>query len=299
MTSFLLKLIAMGAMCADHIGAVLGSNGWWILSFDSYDPLRMIGRIAFPIYAYLLVNGWQKTRDRSKYLSRMLLFACISQIPFTMAFYPVNLMSLAMTNQETWIRICVTGLYLAVLVVLILLLYLANRKGSSKWSALWCVIALLITIPQIQINGIRILSESLNVFYTLAFGLMVMNFLEETFVEKKRSLCMSVILAAGLLTSLLFVIRSADYGLAGAALVVALYLLKKGKVYQVFAVCIWSLLYYGFVIGNTTNAICACLAVIPILLYNGKKGLDIKYPFYWFYPVHLLVLGVVNIALKL
>jgi len=76
--TFTLKIIAVITMLIDHIGAVL---------FPQYLSLRIIGRIAFPIYAYTLVEGFIYTRDVKKYLIRLGILALISEIPFDLAFY--------------------------------------------------------------------------------------------------------------------------------------------------------------------------------------------------------------------
>ncbi len=75
--TFTLKCIAITSMLIDHIGAVL---------FPQYEFLRIIGRLAFPIFAYLLVEGFFYTRDVKKYLLRLGLFALISEVPFDLAF---------------------------------------------------------------------------------------------------------------------------------------------------------------------------------------------------------------------
>lgn len=72
-----LKLIACVTMLLDHIGATL-VPGW---------TLRIIGRIAFPIYCFLLVEGVHYTRNPKKYALRLAIGAVLSELPFDLAFF--------------------------------------------------------------------------------------------------------------------------------------------------------------------------------------------------------------------
>ncbi len=82
MTGYALKLIALFTMLIDHITAVLVpyGSGFYMIG-------RSIGRLSFPIYCFLIVEGFKHTRDVKKYLSRLLIFAFVSEIPFDFAFY--------------------------------------------------------------------------------------------------------------------------------------------------------------------------------------------------------------------
>ncbi len=73
---FDLKCIAVATMLIDHIGAFLYTDQVW---------MRYIGRLAFPIYCFLLVEGYYHTRDVRKYIGRLALFALISEVPFDLA----------------------------------------------------------------------------------------------------------------------------------------------------------------------------------------------------------------------
>lgn len=103
-----LKLIAVITMIIDHtaagiLGRYLSISGLINLDnsnvaevqqwasqnaqlFSIYYAMRMIGRIAFPIYCFLMVEGLEHTHDKRKYASRLLLFAAISEIPFDLLF---------------------------------------------------------------------------------------------------------------------------------------------------------------------------------------------------------------------
>jgi hypothetical protein len=73
----LLKIVAILSMTADHVGAILYPDLLW---------LHIIGRLAFPLFAYLIALGIESTTKPKKYLTTLLIFAFVSQVPYYLAF---------------------------------------------------------------------------------------------------------------------------------------------------------------------------------------------------------------------
>ncbi len=76
-TTTTLRHIAMAAMLCDHLWATIVPGNAW---------LTWVGRIAFPIFAYLTAQGYFHTGNFKKYLGRMALFALISELPFNLMY---------------------------------------------------------------------------------------------------------------------------------------------------------------------------------------------------------------------
>lgn len=234
-----LKLIALVTMLIDHIGAVVLwrmiltlSYGGTILGgawqpeigklLDVYNAMRLIGRIAFPIYCFLLVEGFQRTHSRWKYVLRLGIFALVSEIPFDLALSG-SLMDVSYQN-----------------VFFTLLLGLCAMIGSDKVTE-WCG-----CIPD------RVWSRAAGYFLS------------------------GVVTAAMALTAYML---HTDYQAVGVVCIMVLYLFRSNKWGQAMAGAI------SFLWEST-----ASLAFIIILCYNGKRGVKLKYIFYLFYPLHLLIL---------
>lgn len=88
LSSFQLKCIAILSMLIDHMGSVLFPSEIW---------MRCIGRLAFPIFCFLIVEGCHYTYDVRRYLGRLGIFALISEIPYDLAFHG-NLLEFSSQN---------------------------------------------------------------------------------------------------------------------------------------------------------------------------------------------------------
>lgn len=93
MTQFSLKLLALLCMLSDHLAKVVLSGGFLIPYIGTEANLWLrtvmivIGRIAFPIFAWFTAEGCRKTKNPTKYLQRLLIFAILSEAPFQLCFY--------------------------------------------------------------------------------------------------------------------------------------------------------------------------------------------------------------------
>ncbi len=224
----LLKWFAVIAMAIDHMGAGLLEsyvmNAWggsplgsafaekWNELLAADHIIRMIGRPAFPIFCFLLVQGFVHTRNVKKYAVRLGIFALISEIRFDLAL----------------------------------------RITPFYW-------------------------KHQNVFFTLLIGLLAIWFMKK--FQNRLWARVSGLLIGAAAAELL----CTDYGAFGIALIVLLYLLRDKKAWQCIlgaVCCAW----------ETT----APLAFLLIWFYNGKRGRQSKWFFYWFYPVHLLLYALIG-----
>lgn len=112
-----LKLLAVILMLIDHTGAVIVSRCPQValLTFlgktlTLYRLMRLLGRMAFPLFCFLLVEGFLHTHDRRGYALRLGAFALLSEVPFDFAFYGKFP---EWTHQNVFITLClgVLGLW--------------------------------------------------------------------------------------------------------------------------------------------------------------------------------------------
>ncbi|MDO4977939.1 MAG: TraX family protein [Eubacteriales bacterium] len=222
-----LKYIALFTMIIDHATIIFQS----CLSPETYYILRGVGRLSFPIYCFLLAEGFFHTRDRIHYLKRLMIFAIISEIPFDL------------TLQQG---------------------YLSIGSGNLLDILHW---------------------EHQNVFFTLAWGFISMLLMEA--IPKRNS--MQILGPLGILLAILSAeYLYFDYGAAGVLTILLFYLYLKNQENASFPLIICFIPLVMLSLSSSVQLACL-LSLLPIWLYNGKKGQGPKYLFYIAYPAHLLI----------
>ncbi len=210
MSALILKLIAALSMAIDHTGLILFGNEMW---------MRAIGRIAFPLFAFFIAEGFRYTRNRLRYLFGIFSLGVFCQI-FASAFAGEDMLNILITFSLS-----------------ILLLFLLTESKTD-------------------------------IRYLFLFG--------------------SALIAVLIFTEHV----SVDYGFCGVILPLfpALFEKKWARLASFSAGLLLLCTESTLSGGHELQWLCL-LALIPLALYNGKRGkYSIKYFFYIFYPVHLSVL---------
>lgn len=135
MTAFALKLVALASMIIDHLGYTLFLSGNYPAG---YIAMRSFGRIAFPIFAFLIVNGLEHTRSPLRYFGRLALFGALSQPFYALAFssssyglYPFAAFELLSPNLNVFFTLALSLGVIAALDAVIN----AVRHSERVWGA--------------------------------------------------------------------------------------------------------------------------------------------------------------------
>lgn len=293
LTGFHLKLIALVTMIVDHVGAV----------FPTPDALRVIGRLAFPIYAFLIAEGCRHTRNRQHYLMRLGLFAMISEVLFDWAFGAIlgderlpKMDFLRHTNIFYTLFFAVAAIHI----------YETLRRQPRKVQlagAAFGILGIFLEGLAVVLTGDALICLSLAYAWMLG-TLFLYSRLPESELKPDRNI-LSPVLAVipTLLIFLLAGLSKCDYDWFGVLLIVALYLARTPERAAVLLTAAMALYYgllhplrYGF---HPWYLVFALVAAALAFFYNGQRGRNFKWVFYWAYPAHIAVLAALRLLLRL
>lgn len=271
LNGFHLKLICIITMFIDHVGASIFER-WYAEGGHFFDPafgnitmyniyfvIRSIGRMAFPIYCFFLVEGFYYTKSKAKYALRLFIFALISEIPFDWAFktYPritsngIEGLIPEITYQNVFVTLLIGLLTIWAMDELRILVSTKINKNRITVAIIQFIAYLIcIVIGCVIAEGLRCDYGFAGV---LAMAVIYRNYLpngKDTVLTKKNRM------------------------IAFAFAVVIL------------ALCSSLLEAFAFIM------------LLPLAFYNGQRGKQNKYFFYAFYPGHILLLAIVGTLLS-
>lgn len=240
MSALMLRVIACFAMLLDHIGYAEG-----------IPQLRFIGRIAFPIFVYLIYNGYKHTKSPAKYALRLGLFALISQVPF----------SLLCGYPTFWYR----GNVFITLLMALLCVWSADvlaKRPVTKWA---CLLPALAVVGGYYFGLLKSDYGAKGIIMVMVFWL-----LDGKAIWKRMLTCVLVLCAvyySEILGCALNLVRGNGFIFT---------LTDWGKTQ------VWSLLALPLIFAYNGQK-----GKMP----GGKIGAKIaQYGFYIFYPAHMLIL---------
>lgn len=256
-----LKWLAMITMLIDHLAAGFGSYPWLgtalVGSFWLSLP-RLIGRMAFPIFAFLLARGCDKTRSLPRYAGRLALFVLISQIPYTLVFYGGNYMRLG-NSKPSIVLLYWREMNIFVTLLLGVVAIFLWKQGKKHW---WI---------RLGVIGVFYLASLHYADYGLLGVLLIFC------LWKFPSKAGTVISVAAFAFLEHLVTWSEVPRLAFTS-------------WRVFYGTLQRVMPWLKDPGSLTNYECpifVCLSLIFILSYNGERGSMKKWTAYVFYPAHL------------
>lgn len=303
LTAFHLKLIALTTMIIDHVAAVFP----FPTLADSL--LRGIGRIAFPIYAFLIAESCRYTRSREKYLLRLGLFALLSELPFDRVFYPRLLQIFGFGKNFLMATNVFYTMFLAVACIHIW----ETLRRQTRRTQLLTLGIFSAAIAVLLLSVRRPWPKIVLALVCLACALLTCRLLAKRTDQRAAPDRLSNILAALPLLPILLLAEElqCDYSGFGVLLIILLYLPQSRKT-QLTVSAAGMIFLYGFGSGlNLINWIASgfseppslygalqlcfsILAVVLLYFYNGQRGKKIKWAFYAAYPAHLTVLAVLR-----
>lgn len=254
-SGFTLKILAIIGMTFNHASHVLSSFMPWEVMITIY----WLGGITFPIMAFLLVEGFLHTSNVSKYALRLLAFAVIAQVPYTLCFgWTANvLFTLLIGLLMLWAWSKIQNRFLGILVVIAAtaLSYLCDWAIAGP-----VIIFLFYVLRPLGVKGI---------FITMAFAYLYTCI--PSLIDLPTNL--SIGISEGARVSFSNVL-SMNYRLAYIA----------GIPISFHSGLLNAVGHFGYALIGYT------LALICLLQYNGKRGRPMKWFFYAYYPLHLFVL---------
>lgn len=288
----LVRYLVSGIQTAQAAGTALAWQQEHAALYTAYYLMRDIGRLGFPIFCFLLAEGFQRTRDVRKYALRLGMFALISEIPFNLAICGqasnLGYQNVYFTLLLGLLALCAFGFFEKA----------EHRKEKDlpaplRMAFLVTGVILPAAYPLVcdDLDSLEI--QNCILLCAVIVGAAVMGYF---FYGMRRGLRRVQTVSADMTALALCMIAAeflrTDYAGMGVLTIAVMYLLRRRKVLAMLAGCVVLTIM-------SPSELPAFFAVIPIALYNGKRGLKMKYFFYAFYPAHLALLYLIAVLMGL
>lgn len=270
------------------------------LVYHSSIIMEYIGRLSFPIFCFLLIEGFLHTRNHWKYAMRIAIFALISELPFDMVIIGEPFYKGA---QNVFFTLLIG------LLVMIGFKTVTEKLRDKKWLPGLAVIGAIgigYTSSFSYFGIVRILNKYLLLFgfnikipmssLPLVIVISLLALVAYAIICRFYSLQAAsvvfadiVILIVGMMLSDFFL---TEYSAFGVLSIAVMYGLRKNHFKSMLGGCI-------VLIVMSLAEITALFSIIPAYFYNGQRGIKMKYAFYLFYPLHLVVLYLICYFMKI
>lgn len=246
--NYKLKVLAIVCMLIDHIASIFHTQvGQW------YNAMRYVGRLAFPIFCFLLVEGFAHTSNRLKYAIRLGIFCVISEPCFDLAFH------------QTWFYKEKQNVFFTLLIGFIAIWAMEMLKEKLSKNIGLKILKWILCVG--IIGGACVLADALMTDYNYRGVLFIVVF----YIFRDKAW----------ISMILFAFVNFICGLRLDTLVMMIEFQSPWSQ-------MWQVLKQFFTGFLTQDA--AIVAILPMILYNGEKGRSMKWFFYVFYPAHLAIL---------
>lgn len=261
-------------MVIDHIGFFLPNTPLW---------LNYIGRIVAPVFIFLLVDGFFHTSDRYNYAKRLMVAAGIMStgnllisILFPMGEKPI----------EPFMYV------IAIILVIILgIITWLTYKSSAYDGRRMLFTGIVLALTPLLFNDIVEINN--NIFLPMALGIMMLNTIE--YGKEVKNSTQNTLTIVGIL----FITALTEGSLLISFMILIFYYFRNDRKILILSYTALSLLftisdlsYQGLFIENYQWMMVFALPFF--FIYNGKKGRDVKYLFYGFYPLHIWILYIIG-----
>ena len=301
-----LKIIAVIAMIMDHTAwfifdpllrrSGVSTSGFYApLSQLSLSPVlcvlsplfHTVGRITFPIMLFALSEGVKYSKNKVKYIRNMAIFALLSEIPFNLAntknvFCPARQLTF-LEGQNVFITLTLS------LIALLLVQKLMNTEklhSAVKLLSCFCPVIFFFCASWYFVKRV-LASFGYKVDYPIVIFFAAVSLIAYAIItrkadnEKRAKINISLLIIT--VAALISYVFESDYRFMGVVAAAIIYALRENRVKAYGMGCL-------YLTCHTYAEAGAFLGLPLIKLYNGKRGLRLKYLFYIAYPAHLLIL---------